>query len=217
MLATSREGLEASREWGDLKFIILCQFELGFLLLWRHELPEADQNLLLALELVEKSGVMPVRTLCLTYLTVLHRFKGDAVKVEDYVHRALKAASAAQMPDYIAAAKGSLGWLALRRGALSDAEHLSREALEIWRRSPLIYPFQWQAIWPLIGALLAGNRLDDAISCVPALLEEKQQSLPERMKLKLVETLHAKAVNQLEDARLHLSRAAQLAAEMGYL
>lgn len=217
MLTTSREGLKASRDWGDPKFIIFCQFELGFLHLWRREIPEAEKNLLTTLELVEKSGVLPVRTLCLTYLTVLNRFKGDEAQVEDFVHRALDAAEAAQMPDYIAAAKGSLSWLALRRGTLSEVEHHAREALDIWHRSPLIYPFQWQALWPLIGALLAENRLDEAITCVPALLEEKQQSLPERMKLKLEETLHAEAVHQLVDARLHLTRAAQLASEMGYL
>ncbi len=56
MLEDSCEVFALSREWGDMKTRIESQFELGFLHLWRHELEEAEKNLLAALELTEKYG-----------------------------------------------------------------------------------------------------------------------------------------------------------------
>ncbi len=81
MLANSRETLAASREWGSLKTRVECQFELGFLHLWRRELADAEENLQAVLELAETSGIVPMRTLILTYLTVLFRFRGQMDEV----------------------------------------------------------------------------------------------------------------------------------------
>ena len=154
MLANSIEALAASQELESLKTRIECQFELGFLHLWRREFNMAEENLLAALGLTEISRILPLRTIILTYLTVLCRFQGQVDGVLTYVGLAQKAAEEAQMPDYIAAAKGNLAWLAWRIQDLPAVEQRGKEALALWQQSPLVYPFQWQALWPLITVAL---------------------------------------------------------------
>jgi DNA-binding SARP family transcriptional activator len=217
MLANSRESLAASREWGSLKTRIECQFELGFLHLWRRELDEAEQHLQAALELAETSGNLPLRAIILTYLTVLSRFRGRIDGVLDNAIRAQRAAEAAQMPDYVAAARANQAWFAWRKRDLPAAEQKGHTALMLWRQSPLVYPFQWQALWPLIGVALAQGREDEAWAYIQALLESTQQRLPEGLNTSLEAAVQAKAKHQAGVARSHLNRAMPLARELGYL
>jgi DNA-binding SARP family transcriptional activator/tetratricopeptide (TPR) repeat protein len=217
MLANSREALAASEEWGSLKSRIDCQFELGFLHLWRREFDEAEENLQIALRLAETAGVLPMRTLGLTYLTILRRFRGQINEVRSYAMNAQAAAEAAHMPDYVAAAKGNQAWVAWRRPDLSAAEQRGQEALCIWRQSPLVYPFQWLALWPLITVVLARGREDEVWAYAQALLESTQQRLPDELNNALVAALQTKAEGRAGDARAHLDRALVLASEMGYL
>jgi len=217
VLADAREAHAASRESGSLETRITCQFHLGFLHLWRLELDEAEEHLQAIRELSEASGVATSLTLSLTYLTVLCRFRGQIDGVSRYAQRAQEAAEASHMPDYVAAAKGNQAWLAWRRRDLRAAEQRGQEALPIWRQSPLVYPFQWQALWPLIAVALARGQEDEAWAYVQALLEPTQQRLPDALNTPLEAAVQAKAQGQAGDARAHLDRATELAREMGYL
>jgi hypothetical protein len=216
-LAIAREALGASREWGDLKVMAESQFEVGFLYLWRRELKAAEENLQAALELVETCGAASTRTIILTYLTVLCRFRGQVDAVRNHAGRAEEAAVAARMPDYVAAAQGNLAWAAWREGNLADAEARSRAALQQWRQSALVYPFRWISLWPLVGMALACGRDEEAWAHARALLEPAQQRLPAELNGALQAAVQAKADDQAGVARLHLDRAMQLAREMGYL
>jgi tetratricopeptide (TPR) repeat protein len=217
MLADSRESLALCQEWGDMKSRVEHTFELGFLHLWRHELDQAEGCLLDSLELVESFGSVPMRALTLTYLTVVCRFRGQIEGVSDYAQHALEIAQAARMPDYVATARGNQAWLAWRRHDLPAAQIKGREALELWQHSPLVYPFQWIALFPLIGIALAQNRQVEAWDHVRVLLEPTQQLLPEALNAALEAALHSKTSSQPNEARLHLGRAVELAAQMGYL
>ena len=217
MLADGYEGLALSQEWGNLKTRIEWQFELGFLHLWRRELVEAEKNFQTALELTETSGFVYMRILTLIYLTVLNRFRGLVNGVLDHVLLVQGAAEAAHMPDYVAAAKGNQAWLAWRRRDLPAAEQRGQEALALWRQSPLVYPFRWQALWPLIAVALEGEREDEAWVYIQALLEPTQQRLPEGLNTSLEAALQARTKGQFGAALLHLNRAIELAQEMGYL
>lgn len=217
MLADSREALALSREWGGAKARTECHFELGFLHLWRRELDEAEESLQSALELAQTSGDLPFGTLSVTYLTVLHRFRGQEDRVHEYALRAHAAAEAAHMPDYIAAAGANQSWLAWRRGDLPTAEQLGQEALAQWRKSPLVYPFQWQAIWPLLGVSLAQGHEDEAWTCAEALLKPAQQRLPDALNGALEAAVEARAEGRDEAARAHLKHATELARALGYL
>jgi DNA-binding SARP family transcriptional activator len=216
MLAMTREALAAARETNSMR-IIESQFELGFLHLWRREVDEAEEDLQAALKLAAASGSAWLLTLSLTYLTVTFRFRAQSGGVLDYALRAQEAAEASHMPDYVAAAKANQGWLAWRRGDLCTTEQLGQEALGIWRQSPLVYPFQWQALWPLIGVALARSQDEDTWTYTQALLEPAQQLLPDALNAALEEAFRTKGKGQAGAARGHLARAVELARDMGYL
>jgi DNA-binding SARP family transcriptional activator len=216
-LATARNALSASREWGELKAITECQFEVGFLQLWRRELDEAEDSLLTALQLAESCGVAWIRTIILTYLAVLSRFCGQVDAVREYARRAEEAAVAAHMPDYVAAAQGNLAWAAWREGRLVEAETRSQAALERWHQSALVYPFRWLGLWPLLAATVARGRDEEVWTYVEALLEPTQQRLPEGVHRALESAVQAKAHDQPAAARRHLGQAMELARELGYL
>jgi len=217
LLTEAREALRASEEWGDLKCRMDTRFELGFLHLWRRELDETEEHLGAALQLAETCGAAWIRTLSLTYLTVSHRFLGRQDSVSSRALAAGEAAEAAAMPDYVAAARANLAWLAWRSGDPAAAEQLCRQALAQWRQSPLVYPFQWQALWPLLAVALAQDREDEAWAHARSLLEPAQQRLPDALTAALEAALEANAADRPAEARAHLHRAAAIAGELGYL
>jgi DNA-binding SARP family transcriptional activator len=217
MLADSLEALSYSRELGDVKVINDCLFELGFLHLWRRELSTAEENLQAALQLAQASGIMSLRTLSLTYLTVLHRFRRDLDGVLKYASQAEEAAAAAHMPDYVAVASSNQAWIAWRRRDLHTAKQKGQEALAVWRQSPLVYPFQWQALWPIIAVNLAQGREDQAWDYAKTLLEPAQQLLPDRLNASLEKALQARKSEPVGVARTCFDQAVELAREMGYL
>lgn len=216
LLDGTREALALSLEHGDVKTRIECRFEVGFLLLWRRDLAEAGEHVRAALEMAETAGALPILTLGLTYLTVLSRFLGRAGEAAAYAPRARQAAEAAHMPDYSAAAEGNLAWLAWRRRDLGAAEDSARQALAIWRRSPLVYPFQSLALWPLLGIALERGSEDEAWTLAEALMQPTQQRLPEPLDSALASALRAREEG-MGGAGALLRDAALSARGLGYL
>jgi DNA-binding SARP family transcriptional activator len=217
MISNTREALALSLTWGSIKNRLECQFEIGFLHLWRRELTEADDHLQAALDLAETTGILPMHTLILTYLTVHARFTDRLDGAAYYVQCAQQAALTAHMPDYVAAANGNQAWLAWRKGDLHTAEQKGLEALLTWEKSPLVYPFQWQALWPLIGVAMEQGQEDKAWSYTQKLLEPTQQLLPDELNASLGSVIRSKEMGDLPAARFHLERAMYLATQMGYL
>ncbi|NJD59724.1 MAG: 6-hydroxy-D-nicotine oxidase [Anaerolineae bacterium] len=217
LLDDAVEAVAASREWGDLKTRIECRFELGFLHLWRRELDEAEENLQAALELIEISGFVPMRVLSLTYLTVVNRFRGKVDETSDLAIRAQIGAETAHMPDYIAAAKGNLAWVAWRKQDLDLARELCLDAVQVWQQSPMQYPFQWQALWTLIGVTSELGNWDEAWFYVSKLIEPTQQLLPEEINMSLEATIEAKTQGNEILARSHLECTITAARQRGYL
>jgi hypothetical protein len=217
MISNTHEALGLSRNWGSLKNQLECQFEVGFLHLWRHELQEAGEHLHAALQLAETAGIAPMLTLTLTYLTVLARFRGQLDDVERYAQRAQQAALAAHMPDYTAAAYGNQAWLACRMGDWSMVERKAQEALGNWQKSPLVYPFQWQAIWPLMSVAMARHHENRVRFYASALLEPTQQLLPLELHTRLDSFWIANQEGRSSDASQQINCAMQLARQMGYL
>jgi tetratricopeptide (TPR) repeat protein len=217
MLADSREALEASRELGYIRAQVDCQFELGFLLLWRKEFEEAEELLQATYELTKISGIMPQRTLSLTYLTVLYRFQEKLDETLEQAHRAQETAEVAHMPDYVAAAKGNQAWVAWRRQEFQTAQQMAEEALKLWQQSPLVYPFQWQALWPLIGVAMRRGEEAAAWAHIKALLEPMQQKLPDRLNDLLESALQAQAKQQDETSYINMEQAMTVAQQLGYL
>ena len=217
MLTNSQESFTISRECGSQQNQIECLFELGFLHLWRRELNQAERHLQSSFELAENTGNVLFQTLCLTYLAVLNRFRGQVEAVCDYTRQMEQAAESAHMPDYVAAAKANQAWLSWRRGDNAAVDSLGQEALAIWQESPLVYPFQWQVLWPLLGVSLKQGQLDETIKYVRALLELTQQRLPDPFNDLLEKALPWFEAGDIAEGIACLNQAVEVAREVGYL
>ena len=213
-MAHARASLEAIRESGNMSAIALATFTLGFSHLWRGDLDEAEEHLQAALKLSERVGDVVVQSRCLTYLTVLYRKWGQIENVKHYISYALAVATAGNMLEYISTAKANMAWVKWHEGNLSEAQKNGRIALEMWQQAPLVYPFQWTALWPLISAMLVENQISEAVDYTRALLEPLQQRLPVALTALLEEVLKTWEEGKTETARTCLNQAIELAQEM---
>ncbi|MFB0537017.1 MAG: BTAD domain-containing putative transcriptional regulator [Anaerolineae bacterium] len=207
--------LAVSPESGILSQMVVGEFILGFAYLWCGKRAEAEEHLRASLEMAERIGGMPWRCRCLTHLTEIGREHGQTEGIRDYVSRSLEAALALQMPEYIGAARANLAWLAWHEGDLSQVQENGQSALASWQQTA--YPFQWLALWPLIGVALVQDQISEAVDYARALLEPVQQRLPDPLTTILEDAIRAGEQGQPEMARTHLNRAIELAQEMGYL
>lgn len=89
--------------------------------------------------------------------------------------------------------------------------------MELWRESPVAYPFQWTALWPLLAVSLVSDRTTEALECAGLLLDSTQQRLPEALTRALEEALTVRDRGEAELARDPLETAVALAQEIGHL
>ncbi|NIO70856.1 MAG: AAA family ATPase [Anaerolineae bacterium] len=214
-LGHPRTCLAANRESCILSQMVVAEFLLGFAHLWCGERDQAEEHLRASLELAERIGGMPWRCHCLTHLMDIGREHEQVEGIRYYVSRSLEAALALQMPEYIGAARANLAWLAWCERDLSQVQENGQSALALWQQTA--YPFQWLALWPLIGVALVQDQISEAVDYARALLGPIQQRLPDPLRAALEDTIRAEEQGQPETARTHLNRAIELAQEMGYL
>jgi tetratricopeptide (TPR) repeat protein len=216
-LAHAQAAVAASEESGNLDEIALARFHLGFCHLWRSELDAAEEQMHTALTLTERTGDITLQSRCLTYLTISHRTRGQVEAVRRSASRSMVVATTGQMLEYLGTANANLAWVAWREAKLPEVQLNGRAALELWRQTPLVYPLQWTALWPLIGVALAQDQVSEAVDSARGLLEPTQQRLPDALMVVVEEALQAWDDGQLETAHAHLQRAIAVAEEMGYL
>ena len=119
-----------------------------------------------ALGMAEQTGDITLQARCLAYLTVAYRQCGPMEETPQWAARTLQAATVAHMPEYAGIAKANQAWMAWLAGNLAQTQELGHAALALWRQLPAGHasaPFQWLALWPLIGAALHEERLALAI------------------------------------------------------
>jgi len=208
--------LEAIQESGKPSGKALAQFALGFNHLWRGELDGAEEYMQAALKLAERIGDVVVQSRCLTYLTVLYRKRGQIEEVQRYISRALDVATAGNMLEYISTAKANLAWVKWYVGNLSEAQENGRIALEMWQQAPLVYPFKWTALWPLISVAHSQHQVSEAVDYARNLLEPTQQRLPDALTALLEDTIESLEGGETEAAYTYLTQAIELAQELGW-
>lgn len=217
VLKAARSYLALAEQLKDDASIPSARFQLGMALLLHNDLDEANEQMLAALALAERTGDISLEGRCLTYLTILYRKRGQLETVRQYADRSLSLATAGQMPDYIGAACGNLAWLALRNGNLDQARNLGQQALEMWQQTLLAYASQWTALWPLIGVALTENQPGIAAEYARRLLDSKQQRLPVTLEAALEAAVLAAGAGNFELVRAELEGVQNLAATLGYL
>ena len=173
-----RAGLAAGRESGSVGTIIWIQFALGFALMWAWRLDEAEVELNEVLALAERVGDATNRTRCLTYLTTLHRRRGDVGGARRLVGIALETARATHMEEYVVQAHAHLAWIAWREADYDRAEELARAAWDGWDGYLQQRLLAWSPVFPLLGLAVRAGRHDEAHELVEVLLDPTRQGLP---------------------------------------
>jgi class 3 adenylate cyclase/tetratricopeptide (TPR) repeat protein len=216
-LAHAQAALTASLEANDPVVISYNRFGLAFAHLWRGNLDSAEQELRAALPLAERTGDAGTRVLCLTYLTIVRRRQGRVDEAHRYAQQSHEAAAAAHMDAYVACARANLAWVARCEGDLDKARASGRDALDLWQKGQLVYPFQWTALWPLLDLALRRDETSAAAGYAGQLLDPLQLRLPDALAEPLERAVRDWEAGDREAARAALSQAVNLARDMGYL
>jgi DNA-binding SARP family transcriptional activator len=213
-LVVCRRGLEAAQETHSPAVIGPAHFGLGYCLLLAGDVQEAEAELREALRLAEQVGDAELGARCrLHFLPMTLRRRGQVEAVRRTITQAL-AQGEGRYPEVIAAQRA---WLAWREGDLAAAETYGRMAMEAWRKSRRVYPFQWMGLWPLIGVALAREQVSQALDYARLLLAPTQQHLPETLHLALTAALEAGEREQPQAAQPLLRQALAVAQDLAYL
>lgn len=216
-LSDTRIAVKAAQEGGLASQLSLTTFMLGFVLLWHDDLDQAEKEMLSALKLAETTGDVTIMSRCLTYLTVLHRKRGDIEKVRQYAARSQETAAIGQMIEYTGMAQANLAWAARREGRSAEARELGDAAWETMQRTPQAQMMSWVAVWPLVALRLEAGRIADAVEYARLLIKPTTQPQPEELALPIQSAIDAWERGETENARIHLTKAAELAEPKGYL
>ena len=106
------------------------------------------------------------------------------------------------------------GWIGGIR-QFEQAERQALEALSVW--GDYQYPFKWLANSVLLAIYLDREQLDKAIESLNAMLDLKQQRLPDDLTAALEQSVQSWEENQVNTTRDALIKAVELAKGRGYL
>jgi len=200
----AREVYELDRERGSP----WASFTLGFCLLWRGKLDEAEEHLARGLEDGRRAGIALLEVRCLVYGLLVRRRWAD---VEAARARLEELESLEELHGYRGLISSCGAWVAYREGDLDRAASLAGEALDEWgSEGRLGYGvFQWAARFPLLGVAVAAGDVERGLEQAAAMLDPRQQPLPDEIAAALESAL---AAGRLED----LHAAVEVARRYGY-
>ncbi len=216
ILVNQRAALAAAEEFCGEHDLAWAFFMMGFCLLWRGELVEARERLEMALAGAERTGDVLLRTRALCYLNVAALRSHDADTVRRLAPEAMAAGEAAAYPEYVAAAKATLAWLAWQEDRSADVVRFGEEALQLWRTTIVSYSWYWLCLWPIIAVRLRSGQIAESIDAGRRLLAPPQQRLPDDLESLLQEAGAAWDQNENRVASDKLAQALQLAVTLGY-
>ena len=185
IMTTVRAGVELAQETGDLALVAHARFNLGWFLVLRGDLEEAEEPLQAALALCEQIEYPLYRAWALTWLTTLHRRRGQVEETRCCAPQALEVASTGGIPEQVAMAQANLCWVAWREGDVAKAQELGHAALDSWARGQWVYAFQWTARLPLMAMALERGQLPEALDQARVMLDQQQMKLPEPLEAAL--------------------------------
>lgn len=216
-LHAARQSCVAQREAGQSSELAFVEFNLGFALLWRGELDEAQAQLQAALALAERIGDVTTQSRCLTYLTVLERKRGNVEAVRALIARSVAVATAGQMAEYLGAAHGNAAWVAWRVGDSDEAQRSGHAAITRWQALTITYGFEWMARWPLLAVALQRQELPEALEHARRMLAATQQRPPIALEGLLEQAVQQARAEDTATAHTLLTQALDPARQHGYL
>jgi ATP/maltotriose-dependent transcriptional regulator MalT len=175
----------------------LTSFSVPFTQLWRGAIDEAERGMREVLEDTVRLGDAERNLLCLVYLAVVFRQRGDVDSAEAFATAAIARARANRALHYEAVSQGTLAWVAWRRGDGGRADQL----VDLARQTTIpLYPFMW--IFAAVG-LVRGVERDDieaAKAMVARMLEPSHQLLDEDVEATLVKARDAPSAAKMRAA-----------------
>ena len=208
-------ALAFAEESGNALLIARGQFHLGFQLLWRGDLKNAEKVLQKAAALAEALGDAWLHNQNLTYLIILYRLQGKVDRVAALLPNQEEISRRLQYDNYIGVNRANSAWLHYHAGKWMHARSQAETALASW--SATKYPMQWLAHWILLAMALLEERHDDSASSALALLDINQQQLPDEIDDALAAAVSAWEAGEETTARAFLETAVELAEQHGYL
>jgi hypothetical protein len=101
--------------------------------------------------------------------------------------------------------------------APSEAEEQGQATLGLWQRSPIVYAFQWTARLTLLAVAMDRGQIPQALDHACALLDPRQQKLPEPLETAQEATVQAGDAEGDGVVLRRLEHAIQVAQDTGYL
>ena len=209
------QALSYARQSENIWLIGSCKFVLGFNLLWYGNHSSAEAWLRDALTIAKNRNDLWLQSNCLSYLSILHRLSSKIVEVQGDLLKLEKDAKYKQYPDCQGIVYANNAWLHYRRGEWSLAQIQAERASIIW--TEIHFSFSWLAEWIILSLALRQNRQSDANTAARAMLNPKQQKLPNELEAVLQTAVTAYNAHDEVTARACWQTAVNLATRHGYL
>jgi len=116
----------------------------------------------------------------------------------------------------LGAAKAGMAWAAWRQGRTEEATRLAADALEHWSTPASTFYYKGLCLWPLISVRLVAGRLGDAVDAGRQMLEPRQDRPPDELEAVVMAANAAWGRREAAIAAAKLSKALELAGELGY-
>ncbi len=192
----------------DIQLISLAHFVLSMIYLFAGHLDTAKEGFEKTVQDAARSSNITLQLRGMTYLSFSARQRRNIEETRQTAAAVLTLANVNNMPEYSAAASGNLAWIAYLEGDLESAERLAREALAHWNQSPIVYPFWWTALFPLLAATVEKAGEADILWILDKLLEPKQQVLPPEV-TQAIERCRSKGAMDAKNSMESLLRSAR--------
>ncbi len=214
-VALAQTALANAQKTDNTGLIARQHFHLGFHLLWHGSLHGAEDMLQQALATAKELGDSWSQDQSLVYLTILYRFQGNIAQVVAHLPQLVEISRRVGNSMYIGVSQANTAWLHYHAGEWRQVQAQAEKAVASW--SGTSYPFQWLAHWLLLALALRQNRLPDAIAAARAMLDSKQQQLPDEVDEVLGAAAAAWEACDETAAQSSLATAVKLAQQYGYL
>lgn len=188
---------------------------MGFVLLLRGEIAEAETELAGALGAARRAGDRSLQLFCLIFLAWARLRQRDIPGVKELAAQSEDLVRAYAFPPS-AMPMALLSWVAWKEGRFVEAERLAEDALEQWRPTMVRYPFCWICLWPLLAVRLADGRCEGSVAAARELLNPPQMRLPGELETALRSAISAWDGGDLGLAKGRLGQALQLATELNF-
>ena len=126
------------------------------------------------------------------------------------------AAERAPLPEFVSGVDAHLGWVALQRGDLGEAEERCERALNVWAQDPACSQSVWLMAWPAISCALERGDLEAAVEYSTLMTRPGQQALRGDIDTRLGEAVRLYRRGERDAARGELVALEAEAREYGY-